>query len=109
MPVVFLPMKRFLSCPKNTADPYSSFLPLTVSVFLQKRMKYVYDPRNPHEERTGTISRVKWLRKNEFPPNYQRPVHYVYTVVECYPVYSLLLASGLLGPDAAAWARLRSG
>lgn len=65
-------------------------------------MKYVYDPENPHEERTGTISRVKWLRKNEHPPNYQRPVHYVYTVVECYPLYSLLLASGLLSSPAVS-------
>ncbi|CAG0917838.1 unnamed protein product [Notodromas monacha] len=63
-----------------------------------KRMKYTCNPRDPWEERTGTISRKKWTKVDE-QTILRKGTRQVFTVVECYPLYSLLVASGLTSLD----------
>ena len=55
----------------------------------KKNMRFGYNPSDPWEERTGTINKKKWDTADAWVTKTRT---YIYTIVDCYPIYSLLAA-----------------
>jgi hypothetical protein len=62
----------------------------------KKNMRFGYSPSDPWLERTGTINKRKW-DKNDAGVTKTRT--YIYTIVDCFPIYSLLKAAGMTKLD----------
>jgi hypothetical protein len=58
----------------------------------RKNMRFGYSPTDPWEERTGTINKRKWDLEDAGSTKTRT---YIYTIVDCFPIYSLLKAAGM--------------